>query len=104
MQYTISDFSFDTKNIIETNTKFQNQFCELEHIYYIVNFSILIIVLQLYQSFVCFGEVYTRVLMNKGICEEGKDKKGKMFTSENLVMDIQNPMYFSYNFFVKSGK
>ena len=42
--------------------------------------------------------------MNKGICEEGKDKKGKMFTSENLVMDIQNPMYFSYNFFVKSGK
>lgn len=42
--------------------------------------------------------------MNKGICEEGKDKKCKMFISENLVMDIQNPMYFSYNFFVNSGK
>lgn len=42
--------------------------------------------------------------MDKGIYEEGKDKKGKMFTSENLVMDIQNPVYFSYNFFVKSGK
>lgn len=27
-----------------------------------------------------------------------------MFTSENLVMGIQNPVYFSYNFFVNSRK
>lgn len=102
MQYTILDFSFDTITLLRLilNCKI-NSVNQNIHIMLLIS-SILIIILQQYQIFVCFGEIYTGVLMNKGYDE--RIKRGKMFTSENLVRVFRIPVLFLQLFKIQKVK
>lgn len=94
VQYQI--FSFDTTDIIETNTEIKLVLWIRTYVFYIsVNFMIMG---WLCKKLFLLGELYTEILKNKGIHEEWKDESNKNI----YIWEFRNSLYPSYTFCVKS--